>query len=325
MIGWPDSLHHVPWGPQKQQLFQSDMDPVDLVEHLDVVLQELKAENPMISSEAPLQVSGTIRYTQKDRWYAKFSQPIRFVIEIVRRPGGGGTLLSIAAQGGDVAGTASEKGVELLRAGVERKSPLTVIESDLSASEYAGPLHAESFNKISLAALTGGAFEAALEEGVFLEPGFWVNRAMQVSPWDEGAEAVEKVRAIPGPLNEEHEVGPAAMELQPRLEAAERGELDETALRELHEAVTLMIRWTFMAAARWLISRYPAGAFGDTPQEAEKKVFGKLRYDMRHFDNMLIYKRTKGEKIPLMNAVGGACFEILSARNERLRTRADQS
>lgn len=308
----------MPWGPQKHQLYETSTDAVSVLDQIEAVLEELEAENPSVTSEPPIQVSGTIRHIQSKSRFAKFSQPIAFVIEIAKGLGGKGAVLSVTARGGDVAGTSSKRGVELISKALERRGTiLTPLADQAPASQYVDRLQQAAYGRVSNAMIIGNAFEAALREGLELEPAYWVNRAIKSSPWDEGPEMVARVRSLPGPLDEEHEVFAAANELKPALEVAERGDLTNEELLNLHEAVTLIIRWTFMAAARWLIQMHPAWTrLGESADENEREIFESLRLELRMFDSALIHRRNKGEVVPLVHGIGGACFEILGARQK---------
>lgn len=65
---------------------------------------------------------------------------------------------------------------------------------------------AENLQAVLSAGLFGDAFRVAVDKGLPLEPYFWVNRAAEKLPWDEGPEVFEQVRNFPHPLEEEHEV-----------------------------------------------------------------------------------------------------------------------
>lgn len=111
----------MPWGPVAQQLYSSNSDPVQVLDHLESALTELGIEDEGMTSEPPIQIVGAIRHWQGKNRMARFSQKIRFVLEIARGVGDEGTVLSVVAQGGDVQGTSSKRGVTLITEALESR------------------------------------------------------------------------------------------------------------------------------------------------------------------------------------------------------------
>lgn len=166
------------------------------------------------------------------------------------------------------------------------------------------------------ASFLGDAFQVALDKGHPLEPFFWVNRAADKLPWDEGPEVFEAVRNFPHPLDEEHEVHSVVNALKDPLGAAERGELSRHDLIELHGKVTLIIWATMLSAARRLARAHPRVFEDKSPEEAERTGFSVFSNEMHQFAQAVNWRKMTGRDDPLIAVIGGMCLEVLKVRRE---------
>ena len=131
----------MPWGPQKHQLYETPNDAVSVLDHIESALEELGVEDGSVTNEPSIRIFGSIRHWQSKNRFAKFSQKIRFVIEVAKGIDGQGSFLSVGAQGGDVQGTSSKRGVDLIVKALEKRgTKLTPLPYEVTPTELVARL-----------------------------------------------------------------------------------------------------------------------------------------------------------------------------------------
>lgn len=127
----------MPWGAWKGQVFAVSEGAVETSEAIEAVIEEL-GELKGFTAEPKLVWAAEMRYSQgKSALVRRTSQKIRLAIELAEGLKAGYCIVSVHAQGGDVAARGSARGVELFSNALGKRVKMVSHQDSRGATDYA--------------------------------------------------------------------------------------------------------------------------------------------------------------------------------------------